>query len=169
MLLALLLLSLSSNAQLEITGGSFTYHLINPGDATLFSNKVSKDGKLIANPILGLQIITETGTEYTSMGGFVGQNSVGDDILGFKASRGVKYGHWYLGLVAGAYEQSSEGFYDKHLIPFQVAKVGDVGIVPILGVEASYRINLSQKYYVKLNNLISPVITNTTISFGFSF
>lgn len=171
MLLLLLLLTFNSDAQtsLELVGGSLTYHVMNPGDSNQFANRLSPDGRLIRNPIIGVQEIHELDGEYWSLGAFAGQNSVGDDIMGFKVSRGKRIGNWYLGLVAGAYEQSSEGFYDKGMVPFQIAKVGDVGVVPLLGIEANYRVNLSQKYYLKLNNLISPVITNTTISLGISF
>lgn len=171
MLLVLLLLTFSSQAQtsLEIVGGSITYHLINPGDATQFSNKMSADGKLIHNPLIGIQEVHELKDEYWSLGVFVGENSIGQDIAGFKYSTGEKMGHWYIGFVIGAYEQSSSGFYDKGIVPFQVAKIDDTGIVPVVGVELNYKIVLTRDSYLKLNNIVSPAITNSSISLGFSF
>ena len=167
MLLSLLFL-LPTNSW-ELVGGSLTYHIIDGGAAQAFSNKLSPDGRLINNPIYGIQYVTESDSLYETIGIFSGDDSVGDPILGMKYSTGYKYNHWYLGLVLGAYEQSTMGFTNRGIQPFEFAQIGDVGIVPLIGGEVNYRVNLSQSMYVKLNNLISPIITNTTISLGYSF
>ena len=171
MLLAIILLSLSCNAteSYELVGGGLTYHIMVPIRSRNFSNKVSEDGRLIDNPIIGIQRVVESRDYYTSLGAFTGANSVGDTILGMKYSTGARIEHWYLGIVLGAYEQPTHTFYDRNIVPFQLAKIGDVGIVPVVGWEVNYRINLSRSYYLKLNNIVSPMITNTTISVGVSF
>lgn len=170
--LVLLLLSAAAHAEssFEVIGGSLTYHVIDTsGRTNLYSNKVSTDGRLIANPILGFQYTDQGIYEYQCIALFTGQDSVGGPIFGAKYSSGFRFGNWYVGYVLGAYEQNDKGYDNLGIVPFQVAKTGNTGVVPVLGVEADYKIVLSRDTYVKLNNIISPVITNTTISLGVSY
>lgn len=169
MLLALLLLTINSVADVEVVGGSLTYHLIDYSNAVQYSNKLSNDGRLIDNPILGIQYVKESRLTYESIGVFTGENSIGKDILGLKLSTGEKMSNLYLGVVIGAYEQSTKSFRDKNIVPFQVGQVGDVGIVPLVGVELNYKIKVANKIYVKINNVVTPILTNSTISLGFSY
>lgn len=106
---------------------------------------------------------------YESLAVFTGNDSVGGQIGGVKASKGVKLGNVYLGFVVGAYEQDDNKFDKVGLIPFQIAKAGSTGIVPIIGGEVNYKIGLYRDMFMKINNIITPVLTNTTLSLGFSY
>jgi hypothetical protein len=165
----MLLLSLQTPTDsVEIIGGSLTYHLLG-NDFDSNSNKVSNDGRLIANPLFGLQYTTENNAYYESMALFSGDNSVGTQILGVKAAKGIKIGNLYLGLALGAYEQDDTEFNNRGIIPFEIGRLGTTGIVPVFGAEVNYKIVSYKDVFVKINNIISPVLTNTTLSVGVSF
>ena len=165
----MLLLSLQSSADsMEIIGGSLTYHIIGDNFEN-FSNKLSSNGRLIDNPLYGIQYTIENGAYYESLALFSGDNSVGTQILGVKAAKGIKIGNIYFGLAFGAYEQDNTEFSNRGIVPFQVGKIGTTGIVPIFGGEVNYKIELGKDIFVKINNVISPILINTTLSLGMSF
>jgi hypothetical protein len=159
-----------ADSSIEVVGGSLTYHPFDTDHtASYYTDKVSNNGKLIDNPLLGIQYSTEDKDYYKSAALFVGDNSIGQNIAGFKVSEGFKTCNFYVGAVLGAYEQDDSTFSKDGITPFQIAKTGTTGIVPVVGGEVNYKVIVNREMYLKLNNIISPAITNTTLSLGFSF
>ncbi len=173
LIITLCVLLLSSTLALaedtdELILGSLTYHLIGGGSEE-FSNKLSQDGRLIDNFLIGYQF-TETHLNlYDSLAIFGGDNSVGKPIGGFKFSTGVTDKTWYLGPVIGGYVQNNIYFERVGLQPLDFGPANGVALVPIIGVELNYRINLNKKYFIKFNNILTPALTNLTLSAGVSF
>lgn len=164
------LLVRAEDRNLELMMGSITYHLINFGDVPKnFTNKLSSDGRLISNFLIGVQLIREDQVYYDSIGVFTGQNSIGDTIGGVKWSSGIHYNKLYIGGVLGAYVQDNRKFEHDGIRPFYIDEVNGTGVVPVVGVEVNYKINLSNKTYIKFNNIISPLLTNSSLSLGGSF
>lgn len=152
----------------ELIGGGLTYHLTS-GGAKYFDHKLSTDGRLINNPMLGARLLQENDLHYTAETLYGGENSVGFPMGGAMFSTGWKVGGFYLGGVLGTYLQNDDQVRAAHVIPFKLFEVGSMGVVPVFGIEANYRINLNDRLYLKLNNLISPVLTNTSLSAGVNF
>lgn len=155
--------------QVEILGGSLTQHIINPdGASSEFAHKVSSDGTLIANPLGAYRLIkTEEDGWYESRGYFAGENSIGEAMGGAMASQGFEYSHMRLGVVVGGYMQDEQKFHDRGLQPFAM-ELGRVGVVPILGLEFQINLPIASKTYLTIYNVITPVLTNTTIGVGWS-
>lgn len=157
----------------EVVGGSITEHLVlGPNDPqAAFQTKIGDGGKLIYNPLYGIRTVTENDSRYYSFAGFAGDNSIGEPMYGGMASAGIKVldQHLYLGGVFGTYGQSDSSYLQSGDIPFKWGMIGDTDIVPIVGIEANVKINLSDSTYLKLNNLVTPILTNTSLSFGIHF
>lgn len=160
---------------IEVVGGSITAHLL---PFSTYSPKVdpykSLAGQLgqntgvIANPLFGLRYVGEDERTYWTAAGFFMENSVGQPSAGFLTSLGRKFfnGHLYAGGVLGAYEQCDSCYIESGLWPYKFTTIGDTDIVPVIGIEINFRVNISEKYYLKLNNIVTPLLTNTTIGFG---
>ncbi len=165
----MLILTTSAYAEVEVLGGGLTYHLIDNGAAQSFSHKLSNDGRLIANPSYGLTIYGHQDIFFKAVTVFAGENSVGSGMAGAMYSEGVEVGHAEVGLALGGYAQDSKSFTDLGIHSFRLTSIKGLDLVPLVGVVLNYRVPLSDKVYIKLNNLISPVITNTSLSLGYNF
>lgn len=168
--LALLLLICSAayadESHLELVGGSITYHLSTNPDSIHNAHKISSDGALIANPLIGLRYVHEDLFLYYSVTVFGGENSPGYPMYGAMGSIGITLSNIYLGGIAGGYLQNTAQFLQSHQIPFKLFTIGNSDFVPLLGVELSYRFDLSDNVYLKLNNIFTPVLFNSTFSIG---
>lgn len=173
LVLILALNAFAEQSSFEIIGGGITYHIMDQGGAQYYTQKISNDGRLIFNPTLGFGIVHKIETpeyvtdQYASLKVFTGANSVGKPMNGVIMGYGWKYGPLYFGPVLGGYFQDDKEFEDQGVIPFRLFEVNHVGFVPILGAELDMKFNINKDCYLKLNNLISPIVTNTSLSFGF--
>lgn len=149
---------------------ALTQHVLNDNNAAhRYTNRVSKDGSLIANPEIGV-IITDTSKDYyESYGIFGGQNSVGGLMGGGLFEFGTVYGHWQIGGALGSYLQDDCEFNRRIISPFELGRSHNIGLAPVIGVAVNYKIQLSKKTYLQLNNILSPIITNTVLSVGFQW
>jgi hypothetical protein len=123
---------------------------------------------------------------------FGGANSVGLPMSGMVYERGYAFGGLDVGWVGGGYEQNDYAWRQKTQTnqvvsvvsnnyetftttktttyePFRLFEINGIGFVPIVGGAINYRVSLSKTTYIKLNNIISPVITNTSLAFGWNF
>lgn len=173
MLLALITLTHSCVVRadsIEVLGGSITEHLENAnGAASYNAHKLSGDGRLIANPMMGLRLMKENDRRYDAYTVFGGQNSPGFAMGGTTVSTGWKFSGFYAGLVGGFYLQSDSKFLATGEIPFKWFKVNGTDFVPVFGCEINYKVDLTDKVYVKVNNLITPILTNSSVSVGLTF
>lgn len=167
-----------SNAEMpvvsmELMGGSITEHFIAPRGTTYFINKIGDNGKLIYNSLLGVRFVSEDGDwvdhakTYYTVALFTGDNSVGQTMTGGYGSYGYKVFHnlVYIGGALGAYTQpvsetNPTTLYDKVL---------NSGITPIMGIELDIKVPVTEQTYLKLHNLITPILSNSSIGLGYSF
>lgn len=169
--LLLIVLSTASYADsFELIGGGATYHLLgsNSAAAQQFDNKWSQDGRLIGTPLMGVRVLRENGTEFKARTVFAGHNSVGAPITGYAYTEGEIVGNWYIGLVLGFYMQDSTPFHDRGINIWGLYLGNRMMLMPLGGIELDYRINLDDNVYIKLDNLISPVMINNLVSFGWN-
>lgn len=158
---------ISQARTLEVIGGGLTYHLWGYSYPD-YVGKLIDDGSLIANPLVGVGYTNEDASSYASYKVFFGDNSLGYPIGGFTTGHGVRLGRWHLGLVIGGYLQDDDEYFNRGIVPFSLT-TGRAAFVLIGGVEANYDIPLNDKCFLRINNLITPALTNHTLSFGFSF
>lgn len=171
-LLTLLLLfpSLSyADRSLELLGGGITYHVLDYGASSKYSNKISNDGRLIYTPMLGLRITNIPGNySYSSAAIFRGTSSIGSPIYGGLLSSGLAISVFQVGFGFGGYIQNNEDFRAKGIQPYSF--IGNTNaLVPLVGIEANVRYPLSDKLFLAFNNLLTPVITNHYLSLGLKY
>lgn len=168
-----LLFPLVAKANMELVTGGVTYHLVN-GQVTgkQFSNKISEDGDLIATPALGVTFMDEESFpgEYTSLTAFAASNSVGEPAAGVMFETGEVFAkRLQIGLAFGGYLQDDREFRRRGIAPFVIAEVNNIGLAPVGGLAVNYKVDLFGDYYLRFNNILTPVITNHTVSFGKDF
>lgn len=150
-------------------GGALTQHFTDFGGVSKrFSNKLSSDGTLISNPMVAYRIVQYEGLVYTSSAAFGGENSIGEAMVGLAFSTGVKVDNLRLGLAVGGYLQDDQKFRDRDIQPFGIALGSQFGLAPIAGVEIQADLPLSNRTYLTLYTLVSPVLATATIGFGWS-
>jgi len=170
-LLLLLTASCAHVIQDEVVVGSYTYHVVNNGSVSKkYSRKVTDDGRLINNNLLGYRRtdILGNGSFYISKSVFVGENSITEPIFGGSLSLGQRHHNLFYGGVLGLYIQDYKAYEERGIEPFSIGR-GRMSVVPIFGGELNYQINLGKKYFMKLNNVITPVLTNHSVSFGVEY
>jgi hypothetical protein len=139
------------------------------GASKAFAHKVSNDGTLIANPLGAYRLIkNEDGGWYESRGLFGGENSIGEAMVGGMASQGFEFSHMRLGIAAGGYFQDNQKFRDRNVEPFSINLGSRYGLTPLLGVEFQINMPISGSTYLTIYNLVTPILTNTTIGLGWS-
>ncbi len=156
----------------EIFGGAITFHFVDEGSSDQFVQKISKNGRLIFNPLFGIRYVGEDQKRFLTLSGFSGNNSVGLPMSGGLFSLGQKFLNQklYLGLAAGGYIQDDEAFRQKAARPFRLFEFDHgKGFVPIAGLESALRLNFSQKTYTKFYLLVTPIITTSLLMLGLQF
>lgn len=108
--------------------------------ANQFENKVADCGKMISNPILGIK------NSLNGTRAFMGANSVNGPMIGMSKT-------FTTGIVMGLYLQDISSFERKNVIPFTVAKSGDVGLTPIIGYELEY-----SSHHFKVFTIVTPIL-----------
>lgn len=155
--------------QNEVMLGALTQHFTNfNGVSSRFDNKVSKDGTLIANPMAAWRIVQDQGLVYTSSAVFGGENSIGELMGGAAASTGVIVDHLRLGVAIGGYFQDNQKFRDRDIAPFGLNLGDRLGLCPIAGVELSIDVPLDHDTYLTIYTLITPILSTTTVGFGWT-
>lgn len=170
-LLLLWLLPITVNAKsIESLYGGITQHFDN-GGAEHFKTKLNKSGTLIFNPMYGVKVFNEQKIRYTAVTGFVGNNSVGLFMAGATYSIGVKTlsDHVLLGGIIGAYGQSDSGFKRAGVVLKNMPKIGDTSIIPIIGAEVAFKLQLTNKVYIKQNNVVTPLLYTGSMSLGINY
>lgn len=151
----------------EILLGSLTQHFFNPESIdSQFANRVSSDGSLIRNPMLGYrQVHTKDGI-YDAVAYFGGQNSVGEPMFGVAWSIGSDYRGYRLGVLGGIYMQDSSQFLDKGIVPIMMIPYRGWGPTPVLGLEATKTWDLNDTTYFLINSLLTVPFINVSIGLG---
>lgn len=154
---------------IELLYGSYTYHLIVTGGVERhFVNKVSNDGKLINNALYGIRFNERFDNSYRVYTLFHGENTIGEPMRGFSYSSLKMLKYVDLGFIIGAYMQDNDKYVQKGIDNFRLTN-GPNGLVPIIGLEVNMPVMLSRTIYLKLNNIITPILTNHSLSFGKTF
>jgi hypothetical protein len=140
------------------------------GASEKFDNKISGDGRLIGNPLLGVADVYDNGTIFKEEVVFIGQDSVGSLMVGGMYETGRVVGrNLEIGGAFGGYLQDDSAFAARHIQPFSIATFGTTGLVPVLGAAVNYKVRFNESTYLKLNTVLSPIISNATLSLGFKF
>ncbi len=144
-----------------------TQHVLNdPQTSKQFANKLSKDGSLILNRQVGFIRSRTVNGVFSSYGQWVGANSMGNLMAGCISEFGRSFGRYEFGVALGAYIQDVSGFDKAEIQPFQIAKEGNIGLVPVAGVVANVKLYNAPGFYVKLNTISSPILINASLSIG---
>lgn len=155
------------SVSLEGLAGGITYHLVDTDAASAhYIYKLNANGRLIYNSLWGYGVLVEDNKNYFAIKTFLGDNSVGLPMMGSMLSYGWKWHGLYYGPVLGVYFENDDAYRAMGVQPFRIAEDGSMGIVPIIGIELNYRIDLTDRVYLKLNNVITPYLTNTSLSLG---
>ncbi len=154
----------------ELIGGGLTYHFVDYGSAKNFSHKISPEGKLIGNLVygFGITIYGSKNKNYYALRGFQGENSIAKPINGAIATFGTHSRNVEFGVVWGAYVQNEYDFRGTGVVPYSVGQ-GSNSIVPIIGVELNFKIFLKGALFTKFINVVTPIITNHSLSLGLDF
>lgn len=146
----------------ELIFGGLTYHtFIDPSVSNQFSNRLSKDGALIYNQLYGFGYTTNDEYFYKSYKVFYGHNSINEPMGGGLYSFGLNLDEFQLGLGFGGYFQDGSKFKQIDV------ELGD--FMPLVGIEGSFKIMLSDTYFLKLNSFFGGIIFNETLSLGSEF
>ena len=171
-LLLLFLISINSfandNKSIELIGPGITYHVIDNGVATQYSNKLSSDGRWIKTNQLGIRFTNTENYSYNSTALFIASNSIGSTVYGGLASTGMHIIIFDTGFVFGGYVQNNEDFRAKGIEPYSLAGNTNA-FVPLMGMEFNVKFPIGSKIFLGLNNLITPIITNHNLSIGLKY
>lgn len=168
--IVMLVAPLRADVTVEFPFGSITGHY--PFDfyrdgAPNFKIPLTKNGLLIFNPMLGMCLTTQTNQLYGSITMFFGDNSTGSPMAGFYVAGGFFLDRWfYIGAVAGMYIQSDTAYRAVHNAPYPVV-IGDNDIVPLLGIEAVIRTDITPTLFLKSRLVILPVLATFSFALGF--
>lgn len=169
LLLGITLLPILLHAQThtEVLGGGLTYHWFNPsGNDINYSNKLDSTGALIHNLMIGYREVDVKGVSYTSRTFFTGQNSIGQPMLGVAWSTGYIVNDTRVGLVGGVYFQDDDKMLERQVEPVMIIPHSGWAPVPVVGVEATHINKLTNRTYILLNVLLTPLFVNGTVGFG---
>ena len=84
--------------------------------------------------------------------------------LGMASDWGIE-----LGLTLGFYFMSNKPWIEKGIKPPAVELSKDYSVIPIAGLQLDFRIPLGDTLFIKLNNLITPTISNNNVSLGWRY
>lgn len=151
--------------EVELTLGSVSMHTtVDPSNVRL-SNRITNDGRFVFNPLYGVGYTINRETLYYSFKAFTGLNCVADHIYGGTASLGYSWQHIRLGGIIGGYIQDDTAFTARNIEPFSI--IGNRNaLVPIIGAELIFMFKVTDTSFIKVNNLISPILMNTSIGYG---
>lgn len=151
---------------LELIGPGLTWHVVDGNADYLYNHKVSSDGRLIYTPQIGLRYTHNDELFYESLSAFTAQNSIGSPIYGGIGALGISFSKYInTGIILGGYVQNNEDFRALNITPFSLTG-GENAFVPLLGFEFNLKFYLTDRTFLGLNNMVTPIITNHNLSFG---
>jgi hypothetical protein len=148
-----------------------TMHFSNPEDiCSKYENKVSKNGCNINNPLYGISFRETINGAYRQNSFFFGQDSIGSNIVGYMNTMGMA-SDWglELGLTFGFYFMSKKPWEAKGIQTPSLSVGSDYSLIPVAGIQGDFRIPVGNSLFIKLNNLITPTISNHNVSIGWSY
>jgi hypothetical protein len=74
-----------------------------------------------------------------------------------------------MGLVYGAYLQDNREFTKREINNPCAIGNAKVSLVPIIGLELNLRFPINKRTFIKLNNIVTPTVTNHTLSINVEF
>lgn len=163
----------------ELSSAFLTHHFSHI-NADRFANKVSKDGRTINNPLYSLSFLSGDKKSYGSFNLYGGQDSIGSPMHGFMLSKGIgaiDESGVQIGGIWGLYFYNEKNWEKKfHDRPEQTpswlrATYGDSfrGVNMIIGLEINAQLMITEGAYLKLRNVITPMITIHSIGIGFNY
>lgn len=156
-LLLVLLLSTNLLAKKtnEVVAGGYVYHPIH------FSEKIPRG---LWRPILAFKHTTYSSDTYMSYVGFMGADCIDSPITGAAFSTGFNFEYLDVGSIVGAYKYNRKAWKDANV------NIGTIlPFLPIIGLELNFKYQITDKLGVKFNNIITPVITNSSMSLIINF
>lgn len=170
LIIALVVSKSRADDTLELIGPGATWHVIDGGASYLYDNKISSDGRLLYTPEIGIRKThIDAETLYNSFTLFRANNSIGSPVYGGLGGTGVQFFHMFqAGFIFGGYIQNDEDYRYMGIVPFSVTG-GSNAFVPLVGLEMNFKVDLSKKFFLGINNIITPVITNSNLSLGYKY
>ncbi len=154
----------------EVLGGSLTQHLFNQnGMDSNYANRVSGDGSLIRNPMLGFRQVQTQGLAYQSEVYFGGQNSIGGPMFGAAYSFGLNQDGYRAGLVFGAYMQDTRPMLDRDIVPAMIIPYRGWCPSPIIGVELTKKFPIENNIYFIVNGMLTVPFINASVGVGWEY
>lgn len=164
----------------ELSSSVLTHHysMLN---ADRFVNKVSADGRTINNPLYAMTFSwADDRDSYGSFSLYGGEDSIGSEMGGFLFTAGlgdIKGGGIHLGAIWGMYfydeDAWEEKFHDRlsQTPSWLYAYYGDQyrGMNMVFGLELNAQVQISEGFYFKIRNAITPVIWNTSVGLGWNY
>jgi hypothetical protein len=160
------------NKDFEIVFGSYTYHYMGrDGVSKAFKNKVSSDGKLIANPTIGASYRRYKSNLFHADTFVFLKDSIGSDAFGYLRSFGGKNkDNWHAGIIGGSYLINKKRWEEAGYKPPLRIRVNSVyTLIPVIGLQISKRFELPNDHFISFNNIFTLYVTNHTFSIGKSF
>lgn len=155
---------------IELVGPGLTMHVIDGGVSDKYVNKISSNGRLILTPQIGIRKtnVDKWGT-YNSLALFAARNSIGSPIYGGFGATGAEFFKFFdAGLVYGFYIQNDEDFRARGIEPFSMWGNTNAA-VPLFGIELNVKIRIEDNVFIGFNNIITPILTNTSLSLGLTY
>jgi hypothetical protein len=139
--------------------------------ATMFENKLSKDGTFVKNsPTIDFHTMEIKGLKYSKFSLVYSRDCVNSPVVGAAYSAGAYYSsHTYVGWALGGYLMDEKPWNDKGITKSWISIGDNRAIVPLLGLEFNVRIFKFGKIEANWQNYVNPFLINTTVAVGFSF
>ena len=147
--------------------GSLTPHYSRTA-SDKFDHKTSLGKQIILNPLYAIRHTEYLNDYYLAQEFFFGEDSIGSPIAGIGFAKGVYNKVGELGLVGGTYVSNTKT-WDRAQVETLGVPVGSHKLVPVMGVEANLNLFRIGELQIKLNNLITPVLSNHTIGVSWAF
>lgn len=153
----------------EVVIGSLTYHFFDfKSSSHQFENKVSSDGMLISNPMIGY--LNHNLKDYSNIkthAFLVFEDSIGSPAGGyFKANSKRYFGLLDVGFFYGGYLVNNKEWEKKRVdLPINIEFAGDASIIPIFGLRFSQEMKIDQTLSLRLNATVSPSLITLTLGF----
>lgn len=154
-----------------------THHFSSVG-SDKFDNKVSNDGKTIKNPLIGLEFSKNYKKSSDKWVLFGGEDSIGSPMFGVYKGYGFQkisnkgfHGNFLLGMYFFDQRQWDKRYADSDIrTPSLITGyLGIENVNIIIGIELNYHIPLGKKSFIKINNIITPLVTNHGVGIVFEF
>jgi hypothetical protein len=137
--------------------GGIIYHI---------NNNIDEISDLSTKSFLGYKITARDNSDYKSIGIFIGRDSINSPIIGAIASSGKIYHDFiYLGFAIGGYKYKLDNWRERYIMPADPMRIEHV---ILMGTELNFKFDFDQ-YYFTLNNILTPILTNHTVSIGVNF